>query len=115
MSEADLLHEQAMEFYDLAHFAKKNGQDQNVLENYKKAFVLEKKAALAVTNAEQSLKKAIFLRGAISIAMLTNEYKEAEYLCCYALMQENLTEKWQQEFRKMLRNIWKKMKTIKNP
>jgi hypothetical protein len=80
------MHRQAMEFADQAFVAKLNGDKDQACELWRRAFDLERDAALAVAgdlSAEPT--RSILLRSAASLAMDCGEMREAERLITMAL------------------------------
>lgn len=80
------MHRQAMEFADQAFVAKISGNKNQACEMWRKAFDLEREAALAVAgdlSAEPT--RSVLLRSAASLAMDCGEMREAERLITMAL------------------------------
>jgi hypothetical protein len=80
-------HRQAMHHTDLALAAKTTGDEKAALVQYRKAFDLEKKAALAVADdfkAEPT--RSVLLRSAATLAVDSKLPLEAEKLICRALL-----------------------------
>ncbi|TAE03973.1 MAG: hypothetical protein EAZ97_00765 [Bacteroidetes bacterium] len=91
MSKSEVLHQQAMEYYDNAYYGEIKGKlsPELVLENYRKAFELEKQAALELlTLKADSLTRAVIFRSAASIASRIGEWRECEKLACMGLCAE---------------------------
>ncbi|MBK5276936.1 MAG: hypothetical protein JJE30_18070 [Desulfuromonadales bacterium] len=86
MNTIETLHNEAMDLAELAHIAKSKDDRDTFLELSKKAFELEKKAALAVAQ-DFTLEptRSILCRSAASLAMDCTEYREAEKLISLAL------------------------------
>ena len=80
------MHRQAMEFADKAFVAKITGDKDQACDLWRKAFDLEREAALSVAgdlSAEPT--RSVLLRSAASLAMDCNEMREAERLITLAL------------------------------
>ena len=80
------MHRQAMEFADQAFVAKVSGDKDQACEMWRKAFDMEREAALAVAgdlSAEPT--RSVLLRSAASLAMDCGEMREAERLITMAL------------------------------
>lgn len=90
-SNAEVLHDQAMECYDNAYYGEIKGKlsPELVAENYRKAFELEKKAAFELlTLPENNLTRAVIFRSAACLAFKIGEWRECEKLACMALSAE---------------------------
>ncbi|MCY3799398.1 MAG: hypothetical protein OXG84_16440 [Chloroflexi bacterium] len=80
------LHEQAMDWADKARSARRAGD--NVAQNgfLKKAFELEKQAALMIQSEESEPTRSVLHRSAASLAYKCKMYREAEWLVSRALL-----------------------------
>ncbi len=86
MSIINILHNKAIEFADEAVIARHKGNPASVKELYFRAFQLEKEAALyAPLNAEDTTPRHILIRSAASLAILSEQYEEAEKLIALGL------------------------------
>lgn len=80
------LHKEAMDLAELAFIERLKGQKSNARELFKKAFELEKQAALfIVNNYEAEPSRSVLFRSAASLAMNFGEYREAEKMIALGL------------------------------
>jgi len=78
MDSVKIIHEAAMEYYDLARRAKSKGDTETWKEYITKAFVLEKEAALTMPEHPNNyMWRYILLRSAAWLAYQSGAYKEA--------------------------------------
>lgn len=105
MNTIESLHNEAMDLAELAHIAKARDDRETFLELSKKAFELEKRAALAVSQ-DFALEptRSILCRSAASLAMDCTEYREAEKLISLALW-GNPPENIAEELRDLLETV----------
>ncbi|MEN0045978.1 MAG: hypothetical protein AAF806_02855 [Bacteroidota bacterium] len=81
-----ILHNKAMEFADEAEIAKHKKSNSSAKALYLQAFQLEKEAALKTPlNYKDSVPRHVLLRSAASLAMLSEQYEEAEKLILLGL------------------------------
>lgn len=81
MDSVKIIHEAAMEYYDLAKRAKSKGDKIAWQEHIEKAYVLEKEAALTMPEqAHNYMWRYILLRSAAWLAFQSGFYKEAARL-----------------------------------
>ena len=86
MNAAKILHDTAMDFYDLANIAKAKGNLQTHKEYMEKALVIEKEAALKLPeNADEDFWPYAYLRSAAWMAFHLNQFDEANSLIQLAL------------------------------
>lgn len=86
MNVINIIHNKAIEFADEAVIAKHKGNPSTVKELYLKAFQLEKEAALyAPLDDEDTIPRHILIRSAASLAMLSEQFLEAEKLITLGL------------------------------
>ena len=79
------LHEEAMEFADIAFFARKKGEVDRFLEYSQLAFESEKAAALMIESEESEPTRSVLHRSAAVLALDCGKYREAEKLIGRAL------------------------------
>lgn len=78
MKIADILHEAAMELYDLGRVYRAKGNDHAYDSNLEKAFLLEKEAALiSLADGEDEFWKYVYARNAAELAIKCNKLQEA--------------------------------------
>ena len=100
MNVVNIIHNKAIEFADEAIIAKHKGSADTARILYFKAFQLEKEAALNIPqDTEDKVPRHILIRSAASLAMLSEQYEEAEKLISLGLsstppdfIKEELTE-----------------------
>lgn len=86
MNVINIIHNKAIEFADEAIIAKHKGNPSTVKELYLKAFQLEKEAALyAPLDNEDTTPRHILIRSAASLAMLSEQFDDAEKLITLGL------------------------------
>lgn len=86
MNVVSILHNKAIEFADEATIAKHKGNPSTAKALFLKAFQLEKEAALkAPLNDEDMVPRHVLIRSAASLAMICEEYEEAEKLIMLGL------------------------------
>jgi len=106
MKNINELHNEAMEFADLAYFEQqKNGKSNKFIEYSNKAFALEKEAALLLEkkyNSEPS--RSILLKSAIYLALDCEKYNEAERLI-YLALSGNPSIEIQKELKELIKEI----------
>jgi hypothetical protein len=86
MNVINIIHNKAIEFADEAIIATHKGNPSTVKELYFKAFQLEKEAALyAPLDNEDTTPRHILIRSAASLAMLSEQFEEAEKLIALGL------------------------------
>lgn len=86
MNIINIIHNKAIEFADEAIIAQHKGNSSTVKELYLKAFQLEKEAALyAPLDDEDATPRHILIRSAASLAMLSEQYEDAEKLIVLGL------------------------------
>ncbi|TAE00160.1 MAG: hypothetical protein EAZ97_06705 [Bacteroidetes bacterium] len=103
------IHQQAMFFYDQAIFDQRKGITQNVDSLYKQAFDLEQQAAMmSLKTPTATLDQALLFRGAITLAIQIQEYRQAECLICQVLLLD-LNLGFQKEFRQIWLKIMDKL------
>jgi hypothetical protein len=105
MSPIETLHNEAMDAAELAHIAKLKGDIDTFLELSKKAFELEKQAALAISQ-DFTLEptRSILCRSAATLAMDCGEFREAEKLVSLA-MWGNPPDDIAEELRDLLETV----------
>ena len=79
------VHEEAMEFADDAHFARKDGDNESFLKFTRKAFALEAKAALLIESEDSEPTRSVLHRSAATLAYRCGEYRDSEKLIFRAL------------------------------
>jgi hypothetical protein len=83
------LHNQAMEFADLADLKKMQGEKDEATSLYEKSYILEHEAAMnAYSNKIGEPSISVFLRSAASLAISCCKYRDAEKLIALALSGE---------------------------
>ncbi|MFK7947214.1 MAG: hypothetical protein AB8G11_06485 [Saprospiraceae bacterium] len=86
MNVINIIHNKAIEFADEATIAKYKGKASVAKELYYKAFQLEKEAAFyAPLDDEDKIPRHILIRSAASLAMLSEQFEEAEKLIMLGL------------------------------
>lgn len=86
MKDIRTLHRNAMDKADLAILSKRKGDKEASIKYLHEAFLLEKEAALMLSNnIEQEPNRSILLKSAASLALESGEALEAEKLVCLAL------------------------------
>jgi len=86
MNVVNIIHNKAIEFADEAVIAKHKGNASTAKLLYFKAFQLEKEAALNVPqDNEDKVPRHILIRSAASLAMLSEQFEEAEKLITLGL------------------------------
>jgi hypothetical protein len=86
MNVINIIHNKAIEFADEAIIAEHKGNNSSAKELYLQAFHLEKEAALnAPLNHDDRTPRLILIRSAASLAMLSEQYEEAEKLIALGL------------------------------
>lgn len=79
MKTADVLHETAMDLYDLGRVYRSKGDAQAYNNNLKKAFLIEKEAAfLSLADEEDSFWKYVYVRTAAELAIKCEKLQEAQ-------------------------------------
>ncbi len=87
MTTAKILHDTAMDFYDMAKIAKAKGQNDSHDEYMKKALVIEKEAALKLPEDQaEGFWPYAYLRTAAWMALHLKQFDEAKLLVQLALM-----------------------------
>jgi len=105
MNSIETLHNDAMDLAELAQLAKSKNDLDTFLDLSKKAFELEKKAALTVSqNFALEPTRSILCRSAASLAMDCAEYREAEKLISLALW-GNPPDSIAEELRDLLETV----------
>ena len=79
------LHEEAMEYADIAFFARKKGEEERFLKYSQLAFENEKSAALMIESENSEPTRSVFHRSAAVLALDCGKYREAEKLIGRAL------------------------------
>jgi hypothetical protein len=80
------IHFKAMAFAQEAHLASINGKEQETLNLYEQAFVLEKQAALSLLNREDvEPTRSVLFRSAAALAKKCHKYREAEKMIALGL------------------------------
>ncbi|MGB0930558.1 MAG: hypothetical protein ACPGVB_07270 [Chitinophagales bacterium] len=86
MNVINIIHNKAIEFADEAIIAQYKGSPSTVKELYYKAFQLEKEAALHVPlDSSDLVPRFVLMRSAASLAMLSEQFEEAEKLIALGL------------------------------
>ncbi len=86
MNVISVLHNKALEFADEATIAKHKGNLQTARELFLKAFQLEKEAALKAPLMDSDMvPRHVLIRSAASLAMLSEQFEEAEQLILLGL------------------------------
>ena len=80
------LHEQAMDWADRARTARRERDDDAYIKYTRKAFELEKQAALMIQSEESEPTRSVLHRSAASLAYKCKMYREAEWLVSRALL-----------------------------
>ena len=93
------LHRESMKFIDLALLAKFDNTIDKVKENYLRAFELENEAlTLFIQNSNQEPTRSILIRSAANLAILSEQFREAEKLIAIGLAGD-ISEEIANEFR----------------
>ena len=79
------LHEEAMEYADIALFARKKGEEDRFLKYSQLAFENEKAAALMIESEDSEPTRSVLHRSAAVLVLDCGEYREAEKLIGRAL------------------------------
>lgn len=103
------LHEQAMEWADKARSARRVGENDEHDKLLKKAFELEKQAALKIQSKESEPTRSVLHRSAASLAYKCKMYREAEWLVSRALS-GNPPGEIMGELRRLNRKIYFQMR-----
>ncbi len=99
------LHRESMRFIDLALLARFDNAIDKVKENYLKAFELEKKAFLLFSQvSNQEPTRSILIRSAANLAILSEQFREAEKLIAIGLAGD-ISEEIANEFRDLFQNV----------
>ena len=86
MNTADILHDTAMEYYDLGKIAKIKGEEDVYTDYLQKAYLLNKEAALQKQlDAEDTFWKYVYLRSAAWLAIDCEKWIEAQTLATIGL------------------------------
>ncbi|MEM9884982.1 MAG: hypothetical protein AAF849_03755 [Bacteroidota bacterium] len=86
MNIVNILHNKAMDFADEAEITTHKGDKRDAISLYLKAFLLEKEAAMNTPlDYEDKLPRHILIRSAASLAMLSEQFEEAEKLILLGL------------------------------
>ena len=86
MNVVSVLHNKALEFADEATIAQHKGSPQTAKELFLKAFQLEKEAALKAPLTDSDMvPRHVLIRSAASLAMLSDQFEEAEKLILLGL------------------------------
>ena len=111
MNTADILHDTAMDYYDLGKIAKAKGKNK-VYEDYiNKAFVLDKEAAIKkYQDVKDDFWKYVYLRSAAWLALDCGKLMEAEKLAEFGL-QGNPPETEMTQFLEILKKVKSKNKS----
>lgn len=113
MNEVTELHEKAMEFYDEAFFARREGKQSLANKKLREALELETQAAeMLKDRLEIEPSRSVLYRSAASMAISCAEYRQAEKLIATALA-GNPPEEIAEELRDLLEeaNLKQKSKT----
>ena len=115
MSKINDLHDQAMEFFDQAFFAKRKGNMKSAKKFSRRAFELETQAAeMLKDKLEIEPSRSVLYRSAASMAISCEEYQQAEKLIATALT-GNPPEEIAEELRDLLKEANIKRKAKKKP
>lgn len=99
------LHRESMKYNDLALLAKFENDIGKVKENYSKAFEYEKKAFLLFNlNSNEEPTRSILIRSASNLAILAEEFREAEKLISIGLAGDS-SDEFANEFRDLLQQV----------
>lgn len=115
MNAADILHDTAMNYYDLGKIAKAKGNPEVYQDYLSKAFVLDKEAAIKkYQEGTDVFWKYVYLRSAAWLAIDCQKWEDAEILATLGLHgKPPLTEK--KQFEEILKTIKDKRKASKTP
>ena len=99
------LHNEAMSFADDADLFKHRGQLREALELFRKAFSLEREAAMAaIASSVEDLSSSVLVKSAAFLAYDGGLIRESEQMVGLALSR-NLPEEIAEEMRDLLENI----------
>ena len=99
------LHRESMKFNDLALLAKFDNDIYKVKENFFKAFEFEKQAFILFNrSSNEEPTRSILVRSAANLAILSEEFREAEKLISIGLAGD-ISEEFANEFRDLLQQI----------
>ena len=105
MNKTTDLHETAMEFWDEAFFARREGNKSLANEKLRKALELETQAAERLKDElDEEPSRSVLYRSAASMAMSCKEYRQAEKLIATALA-GNPPEEIAEELRDLLEEV----------
>ena len=98
------LHQKAMFFAQDALVARHNGDKDNALTLYKKAFDIERDVAMSFVNSDNEPMRSVMFRSAASLALNCGLDREAEIMISYGLIGTPPTDV-HQELLKLLDDV----------
>ena len=105
MTAADILHDSAMDYYDLGKIAKAKGKISVYQDYLNRAYILSKEAAIKKQqDTEDKFWKYIYLRNAAWLAVDCKKWEEAQRLAEFGL-QGSPSPTEEKQFKEILQKI----------